>query len=528
MPLCAKMALMPFSNISAKAIVLSLSLCLAQGYAGFLPGHASSISDLPAESMRTPPMVKENSISTYVPSESAEGNGLAVNLLYGSKPRYVAGAPVAVVVPGGTGADGLTFNMHAAQQGFVEVRFAFPGGGSPQFMSKGSFDNRGKASVEALRDVILFAGGKKPDYKGRFIADLLADQYKVDPQNIGVVGWDNGGNQALVALAKYVGELEFVNWLAFYESPVGSMFSPPNLGSATDLVTNKYYREGSAATGNILVDYRKLKWNANAFRNPNRITGKKRGTPGLKGVLYFDDNGNGQWEEAREFAFNSSLDTNALKQYFPPQVAAAAERLNVFGGFWPGNVASVSESEEFFADRDGSLYIAQICRDYPKLLVGVFGSAVDHNQQQIDHPHITFLYNAFLTNKVRWLKLNPDNKYMAHIAQMNAANFVNNRPSTSIDSGTEAGGLLTHLEPEGIVPDYVYMQALICEMADRLKTKKLKENLAAPILNYSSGAVEHIPPKPIAAPAKGAEKPSAAQQTKPATTAPVKGKKGNK
>ena len=73
------------------------------------------------------------------------------------------------------------------------------------------------------------------------------------------------------------------------------------------------------------------------------------------------------------------------------------------------------------------------------------------------------------------------------------------------------------------------MQALICEMADRLKTKKLKENLAAPILNYSSGAVEHIPPKPIAAPAKGAEKPAAAApQTKPATAAPAKGKKGSK
>ena len=46
------MALMPFSNISAKAIVLSLSLCLAQGFVGFLPGNASSISDLPAESIR--------------------------------------------------------------------------------------------------------------------------------------------------------------------------------------------------------------------------------------------------------------------------------------------------------------------------------------------------------------------------------------------------------------------------------------------------------------------------------------------
>lgn len=77
---------------------------------------------------------------------------------------------------------------------------------------------------------------------------------------------------------------------------------------------------------------------------------------------------------------------------------------------------------------------------------------------------------------------------MAAISQMNLANFVNNRPNTSIDAGTEAGGLLRHLEPEGIVPDYVYMQAMISEMADRLKAKKLKEILAVPLVNYSNGA----------------------------------------
>lgn len=450
--------------------------------------QAASIKDLPPESMRTPPLAKERSVSTYVPSETADGNGLAVNLLFGNKPRYQDGAPVAVVVPGGTGADGLTFNMHAAQVGFIELRFAFPGGGSPEFGSRGNFDNRGSASVEALRDVVLFAAGKKPDYKGRFIKDLLAGQYKVSPNNVGLVGWDNGGNQALVALAKYKSELDFVTWLAFYESPVGSLFSPANLGWQQDLLLNKHYREGSAATGNLLIDYRKLTWSANAFRNPNRITGKKRGMPGLKGVLFFDENNNKVWEESSEYAFNSTIDPTLTKQYFPPQVTAACERLHIFPKEWPSNVATLTESEDFYQDRDGSLYVSDIAREYPNLAVGIFGSAVDHSQQQPDHPHIAFLYNKFLTAKVKWLKLNPDACYMAAISQMNLANFVNNRPNTSIDAGTEAGGLLRHLEPEGIVPDYVYMQAMISEMADRLKAKKLKEILAVPLVNYSNGA----------------------------------------
>jgi len=477
--------------------VTLLSLTLGFGVLSLNAGAANAKGvELPPESLRTPPLAKENSVSTYVPSETCEGQGLAVNLIYGEKARYEEGAPVVVVIPGGEGADGLSFNTHMAQVGLIEVRFAFPGGGSAKFGSKGTFDNRGALSIEALRDVLLFAGGKKPDYKGRFISDLTKQSGAPRPlsDNIGILGWDNGGNQALVALAKFPEDLGFITWLAFYESPIGSMFHPSNLGSQQDLMINKHYREGSASSGNLVVDYRKLRWLPQGFRRPNRLTGTKRGTPGLKGVLFFDENENGQWEESKEFAFNSSLDVALTKQFFPPQVAAACERLDVFKGAWPANVGTVSESEEFFANRDGSLYVSQVAAKYPKLMVGIFASSVDHNQQQIDHPHITFLYNSFLTNKVKWLRLNPDPVYVAAIAAMNLANFVNNRPNTSIDTTTDQGALLAHLEPEGIVPDYVYMQAFAAEMSDRFKLKKFRELLKAPLVNYSNGAQDA--PKP--------------------------------
>lgn len=445
---------------------------------------ATAINDLPPDSVKIPPMVKEQSVSTFVPTEDGR---IAVNMIYGAKARYKAGAPVAVVVPGGTGADGLGFDMHAAQEGFIEVRFAFPGGGTPEFGSSGKIDNRGEESIKALRDVILFAAGIKKDYKERTIKELMAAHTKVDTASLGLVGWDNGGNQALVVLGKYPEELQVVSWLAFYESPVGAMFYPPNLGSQQDLLLNKHYREGSAATGNLIVDYRKLAWTPDAFRNPNRYAGKKRGMLGLKGVLFFDENGNGVWEESREFAFTSILNTELTKQYFPPQVTAACERLKVFGEKWPANVAKVAESEEFFEGRDGSLYIAKVAKEYPRLLVGLFASAVDHSQQQTDHPHIVFLYNLFLENKVRWLRLNADATYMAQVSKMNEANFVSNKPNSSIDAST----LLTHLEPEGISPDYVFMLGLICEMSDRAKTRNLKD-LTAPILNYTNGAIDPL------------------------------------
>lgn len=477
-----------YKNKKAAALI-SLSMAfLAQTLIMPFATALAVNSDLPPESMKVPLLAKENSVSTYVPSESAEGHGIAVNIIYCAKARFKDGAPVAVVAPGGSGPDGLSFNMHAAQVGAVEVRFAFPGGGSPQFGTKGIFDNRGTRSVEAFRDVLLFAAGRKNDYKDRTIQQLMAQNQalKVNPLNFGIVGWDNGANIALVTMAKYASDLDFIKWMALYEAPVGSLFSPANLGSSADLLRNKHYREGSAATGNLLIDYRKLKWKATAFRNPNKFSGKKRGLPGIKGVLFFDDNDNDIWEESREFAFNPALDTELTKQYFPPQVTAACERLKVFGEQWPSNIATVAESEEFFNERDGSLYIKQVTSQFPKLLVSMFASAVDHNQQQLDHPHICFLYNLFLTNKVRWLRLNPDPCYMGAISGLSAFNFVNNKPNSSIDPST----LLTQLEPEGIVPDYVCMQGMVAELVDRLNTRNLVYPITQPLAAYSNGAAE--------------------------------------
>ena len=134
---------------------LMLALALPLLAPAFAPALAVN-SDLPPESMHIPLLATESSVSTYVPSSAAEGQGIAVNVIYTGKARFKDGAPIAVVAPGGVGADGLSFNMHAAQVGAVEVRFAFPGGGTPQFGTKGTFDNRGARSIEAFRDVLLF------------------------------------------------------------------------------------------------------------------------------------------------------------------------------------------------------------------------------------------------------------------------------------------------------------------------------------------------------------------------------------
>lgn len=437
----------------------------------------AATTDLPAESIKTLPLAKEESVSTYIPSDAAPDTGLAVNIIYPQTPRYKEGAPVAVVVPGGHGPSGLRFTMHAVQQGFVEVRFAFPGGGLKQFHSGGSWDERGASSQKALRDVLLFAHGEKADKKGKSIAELLP--VPVDNNNVGAVGWANGGNVLIVTMAKFPLDLGFLKWVAFYESPIGSVLSPSILGTTKDLVLNSHYRQGSAATGNCLIDWRKLAFQADVFRNRTEHMGL--GREPSRGVLFFDENGNKVWEESQEFAIAHATEPGGDKKYYAPEVTSAIVRLKLFAkNRWPRRVATLVESEHFFQERDGSLYVKQIPLQYPDLLVTIFGSRLDHEQRQPDHPHIALLYNLWLASKPKWLRLNPDPKYVGFVADMNPANFVENKPDASIDAST----IESHLEPEGFIPDYIYMQATIAELADRTRKNNLKAPLTAVLVDY--------------------------------------------
>ncbi len=281
---------------------------------------------IPEDSTKVLPLAPEQSVSTFLPSTSAPGNGLAVNIIYPKKPRYKEGAPIAVVIPGGDAPSGLNLCIHGAQAGFIELRFSFPGGGVGAFKSGGYNDYRGAKSQKALRDILLFAAGNGEDFRHRKIADLVP--IKLSNNNIGIVGWSNGGNIALVTMEKYSTDLGFISWLALYECPLGSLFFPPALGSAHDFILNSHYRQGSAATGHCLIDFRKLAWQADAHQNPG--IHKKLGEPDLPGVIYFDDNQNGKWDETIEYAFNYCLDRGLNKQIYPPDITSAMERLNIF------------------------------------------------------------------------------------------------------------------------------------------------------------------------------------------------------
>lgn len=460
-------------------------------------------ADIPPAALKTPPMVKEQSVSTFVPSEAAPGQGIAVNLIYSTRPRYKEGAPVVVVVPGGNHNHGLDSSIHAAQQGFIELRFAFPGGGKPGFASSGIYDNRGAKSQEALRDVMKFAAGVIDDYQGKKISDLLP--VTVYNKTIGTIGWSNGGNILIVTLAKHASELPFVSWMALYESPVGSLFFPPNLGGAEDRMLNKHYRAGTAATGQPLVDWTKLRYDGTGIKHPG--SHKKLGEPEIKGVVFFDENGNNAWDETGEFALTYSTDVGFDKQIYPPAATKNLLRLPEFQQPKPDKskpkekpapvaipFASMEESQGYFHDRDGSLHVKELVAAYPTMAFTLFGSHLDHLQRQPDHPHIALLYNALLEAKAKFLRLNPSSIYVAHVSNMKASTFAENKPGSSIESDA----IDQCLEPEGLIPDYAYMEAAAAELSDRVYVGKWNKILAAPLVNYSNGASPPPETKPSA------------------------------
>ena len=80
---------------------------------------------------------------------------------------------------GGFGPGAAAGRPELTRFGFVELHFAFPGGGRGEARSGGSYDFRGPRSIRALADVIRFATGRLRDKEGRSLDELIPGNVRI-------------------------------------------------------------------------------------------------------------------------------------------------------------------------------------------------------------------------------------------------------------------------------------------------------------------------------------------------------------
>jgi hypothetical protein len=86
--------------------------------------------------------------------------------------------------------------------------------------SGGVYDDRGPNCLKVLRDIIRFAMGQTADASGKKISELV---YPLIPlaNNVGLVGWSNGGNATITVAGLHGREIAGLAWIVNWESPVG-------------------------------------------------------------------------------------------------------------------------------------------------------------------------------------------------------------------------------------------------------------------------------------------------------------------
>jgi hypothetical protein len=400
-----------------------------------------------------------------VPSQFAGSEGVWVRIAPPARPRFSAGAPVVVHVPGGFSVGGVgTASIRLGDFGFIDVVFLFPGGesgppvdGKP-LRSGGVYDSRGPASVRALADVVLFAMGKLKSAEGKTIQEYLPST-KVLTGDVGLIGWSLGGTTIAAALGMHGRELRGLKWYASHESPYGEGVINGEFGSHG--APNKYY---DAVTGTL--DLTGLTYGKDL---PVTLMGRPLPAAAqIRGSLYLDGNGNGVFDQGSDFVFNGMfLPGPPPNVFYSPSLTRAAIQRKVFGSEWPAHIASLRQTEEAWRIRDGVSQIPDAVKHLPDLAVLVFAGDVDHVQSTADHRHILLQYGDWRKAGARWTRLNPDAAYTSMVLGRPAPGAPQNPAGAAFDRTDIRKAVMP--EPPAGPSDPEALAAAACELADRVR-----------------------------------------------------------
>ncbi len=382
-------------------------------------------------------------IDVRVPMGPRGGEAVAVRIAVPAQARYGHEAPIVIHVPGGWGPGRLDdLQAPLAALGFIELRFRFVGA-----------DTRGPLATASLARVIAFAGGDAVTTDRQTLAGLAQPLVPLSRQ-VGLLGWSNGGNSAVLALAEHDDDTRGVAWVATWESPVGDGAPTALLGDRRSGPNRAY----DATTGRL--DLSTLAWEA---RLPVRLFG---GQDGPAGGLYLDLDRNGRASAADVVpsALAAPAEADRVRFAYPMVLLAEAERRRLLPAPWPDHLLPSDEATEFWRRRNAAGRFLEAVVNRPELLTMVLGSTEDHVQAAADHPHVFATYDGWRQAKAQWVRLNPDRHYLATVTGARPADVV----ATPAGEALDRSQLVEHLVPLRSCFPAQLGAAAAAELADRV------------------------------------------------------------
>ena len=405
------------------------------------------------------------SFFTHIPSDVGGDLGIALWIKSPVAARYPEGAPIAIYMTGGFDGEGIgDKEANLIEKGFVEISFNFQGSGVGDKQSGGGpYDFRGPESLIAVRDVIRFALGLIRDQTERSLTDIVAPIVPLST-NVGIIGYSNGGNTNICVAGIHGEDIAEMAWILNWESPVGDGMPQAEAGSKEcDLrplnpLTNPAY---DPDTGD---------WDLSALAYDPQIR-----IPVLDdinivviGGVYFDFDGDAMFDRGSDFIpYPLVFEVGgAYKSYYSVRIRSHAEQADLIHTPPPSHLTTAQETASFWDVRNGEYWISQATDKLPNLMFMVVGSEIDHVQRSPDHPHILLQYESFRSSNARFVRVNPDRRYVEYILGHPAPEAVDNDAFAPLDhfsirNAVEPGSYEDELGRDTIVP------AAACELADR-------------------------------------------------------------
>jgi len=391
--------------------------------------------------------------TVYTKIAVAEVGELAVRIRLPKEPRYDSGAPLVVYVPTFFTPDQKAFQelQGLSDFGFAQVSPLLPGRRDREtdLASDGEVDYGGALSVAAMRDVFLYAGGKKVDVDGEYIQEKTT--VALDTDIVGAYAFSHPGILLFQTLAQY-GDTLPVDFVVGRENPTEPLLSSLELG---------YFEKGSAVFNTqydplvhyhddgILLSYANVAWDVQSE------------------LPYFDLNVDRRAREEDDVLFGSQMPGMFGKKVYSPLLLKALRENELFtASEWPAGLATPEEAELWWQGRESLSIFDDVAKKMPALRTMLVFGKKDHAQPQADKPHIRQAY-AGLTGGGLWVRLNPDTSYVADFDELLAKDYAEHPAGTGPASWQNDAVSWAHPDGSGVVR--VMPFAALTEMADRTK-----------------------------------------------------------